>query len=537
MTAARSTGWWKPTYPADLAGWAAVAAGAGGLAFALARFWGANPGHADRLLVLLGAGYAAHSKALAGWGRVPSWPAAWAGLPLLLAGAVALPAGALLLGRAGPRALTLWWLAAAVLLLAAGFVLVRFGFARLRAAAFPLLFPLFALPVPDLVLSPLQTRLQEITTRLAVPALRAVGEDAVREGAGFVIALPGGRLGVEEACSGVRSLTALTAIAAFVAFLKGYGPVRGVGLVLLAVPLVVAVNALRVVASGLIQEHIGQQYVVGHWHEGLGFATVLVGLVLILLTAEGMGKAAPADPPADPVPPPRPGAAGVLAAGLLVLGAVAAVAAGGRAVAAVAATGQTAALDTLSPELGGWKAADKAIPPEVTEMLGPDRVSYRVFTSKLGQEAHVWVLYWASGSAIKGLHQPDICWGGRGFKPSDKWDEPLALAGGPLAVHAREFRQDRVRQTVLYWTQEGDRFLPDAEERERAIAPLSAAGWRWVGEYLGTAEAVPGGRLTVVVALPAAGPQARRDAADLTRRLADDLYRVCPWAALPAAGP
>ena len=115
---------------------------------------------------------------------------------------------------------------------------------RLRAAAFPLLFPLFALPVPTAVLSPVQEKLQGVTTSLAVPVLRLLGEPAER--GGFVITLPGGRLGVEEACSGVRTLTALTAIAAFVAFLRGFGPGRGVALVLLAVPLVVAVNAGRV---------------------------------------------------------------------------------------------------------------------------------------------------------------------------------------------------------------------------------------------------------------------------------------------------
>ncbi len=534
----RPPAWWKPAHRADVVGWAAVAVGAGGLAFALARFWGANPGHADRLLILLGAGYAAHSKARGGWAGVVARPAGWAGLPLVLMGSLLLPAGAFLLGRAGPRPLTLWWLAAAVLLTASGFILVRFGFARLRAAAFPLLFPLFALPVPTVVLGPLQDKLQGVTTSLAVPLLKAAGEEAEQEG--FVITLPGGRLRVEEACSGVRSLTALTAIAGFVAFLRGFGPVRGGALVLLAVPLVVAVNVLRVVASGLIQEHVGQDYMTGNWHEALGFAAVLVGLVLVLLAAEGLGKAAPADPPADPLPPPRPGWGGLVAAGLLAVGAVATAGAGVKAAAAVAATGQTAAVENLSPELGVWKGADQPVPPEVADMLGPDRVSYRVFTSKLGQEAHVWVMYWASGSAIKGFHQPDICWGGRGFVAADKWDEPLPLAaGGTLAVHARDFRNDRRhRQTVLYWTQEGNRFLPDTEERDRELAsgPFSAAGRRWVAEYLGAADGAPGGRLTVVVALPAAGPQARRDAADLTRRLADDLFRVCPWA-VPAGGP
>ncbi len=528
--------WWLPDHPADKLAWAAVAVAAGGLLYALGRFWGANPGHADRLLILLGAGYAAHTLAVAGWGRVASRPLGPLGLVVVAVAVAVVPSGAYLLGRAGPRALTLWWLAGGVLAAAVGLVLTRFGTGRLRAAAFPLLFALLALPIPTVVLAPLQDKLQGVTTSLAVPALRLLGEPAEREG--FVITLPNGRLGVEEACSGVRSLTALTAIAAFVAFLRGFGPGRGVALVLLAVPLVVAVNAGRVVASGLIQEHVGQEYMTGDWHEALGFAAVLAGLGLILVAAEGLGKSAVAAPPGEPLPPPRPGVAGLLAAGLLAAAAVGGVGLGAKAGLAVAATRESAALETLSPTLGDWTGADQPVPAVVTEMLSPDRTAYRVFTSKFGQEAHVWVMYWASGSAIKGLHQPEICWGGRGFVAADTWDESITpAAGGALTARVRDFRQGRQRQTVAAWTQEGRRVLGEVEERERESAggPLSVAGRRWVADYLGAADAEAGGRLTVVVALTGAGPQVRRDAADLVRRLADDLYRVCPWAV--PAGP
>lgn len=523
--------WWLPHDPADKLGWGAVTVIAGGLLYALARFWGANPGHADRLLILIGAGYAAHNLAGSGWGRVASRPVGLLGLPLVLAALAVVPTAAYLLGRLGPRAITLWGLAGGLLFAAAGLVLTRFGVGRLRAAAFPLVFPLFALPIPSMVLDPLQNRLQEVATRLAVPTLRFIGEPAVREGTGFIIELPGGRLGVEEACSGVRSLTALTAIAAFVAFLRGFGPIRGVVLVGLTVPLVVLVNTGRVVASGLIQEHVGQKYMTGDWHEALGFACVLVGLGLILLTAEALGKAVPADPPAEPMPPPRPGVAGLLATVLAVVAAVGGLGLGAKAGLTVAATRESADLTGLSLTLGGWTGTVQPVPDVVTDKLAPDQVAYRVFTSKLGQEAHVWVMYWASGSAMKGLHQPEICWGGRGFAAVETWDEPAA--DGRLSVRTRFFRQPGgpERQTVAAWSQEGRRVLPEDEERDRGQVggPLGTVG-RLLTDYLTSDGDATGGRLTVVVALPGAGPQVRRDAADLTRRLADDLYRVCPWA-------
>ena len=104
----------------------------------------------------------------------------------------------------------LWWLAAAWLLLAAGVVLLSGGWSHLRRLAFPLAFVLFALPVPARVMGPLQYGLQSATTTAAAAVLPVVGIPVERTG--FLLTVPGGGLNVTEACSGVRSVTALTAL-------------------------------------------------------------------------------------------------------------------------------------------------------------------------------------------------------------------------------------------------------------------------------------------------------------------------------------
>src|SRR5207248_2503862 len=103
-------------------------------------------------------------------------------------------------------------------------------------------------------------------------------------------------LGVTEACSGVRSITALTAIAAFVAYQSGFGFLRGVALLALSVPVIAAVNATRVVVTGLIQEHIGIDYTLGEWHEALGIGMVLLGLTLVVGLAKLLGRRAGGSP-------------------------------------------------------------------------------------------------------------------------------------------------------------------------------------------------------------------------------------------------
>src|SRR5207248_6595097 len=121
----------------------------------------------------------------------------------------------------------------------------------------------------------------------AAAVLSALGVPVER--AGHVLCLPGGELGVVEACSGVRSVTALTALAAFVAYLTGLGFIRGAVLLGLSVVVVAGVNAVRVVVSGVVQETAGRNYIQGGWHDALGVAMVLLGLGLILGLAKLLG--------------------------------------------------------------------------------------------------------------------------------------------------------------------------------------------------------------------------------------------------------
>src|SRR5262245_61831756 len=260
---------------------AILAGGAGAIVWALLRFWGANPEYIDRFLILAASGWIAwNSRAdlLAQAVR----PTRTGYIPLLL-GAMAFPIGWFLFAQVGPKPIVLWWLTASWVMATVGTILVVGGWAHLRLLAFPLGFLLFALPIPNRLLVPLQHALQSATTTASAATLPVLGVPVERHG--FVLSLPNGDLGVAEACSGVRSVTALTAIAAFVAWWRGFGFLRGCFLVALSVPVIASVNAVRVVISGLLQEHAGIEYVRGHWHEGLGVAMVLLGLLFIVLLA------------------------------------------------------------------------------------------------------------------------------------------------------------------------------------------------------------------------------------------------------------
>ena len=513
---------WLPGRSADRVAGAGLALGAATVVGCLAAFWGSNPGHADRLLILAGAAYSA-TTLLPAWGSVAPRGRPTLGSLAVLAGGVAFAAGLFLVARVGPRTILLWWLTLAWLTAASGVLVARHGWRRSRVLLFPLGFTLFALPVPLRVLNPLQDALQEQTTRRSCQALQQLGYEVARSE--FVLRLPGGRLRVEEACSGVRSVTALAAAAAFVAFLKGFGPVRGGILLTLAVPVIAAVNVLRVVASGVLQESFGSAYVQGAWHEALGCAAVFAGLALTLGLARLLGT-----PPASEVArgvAATPAGSGWRPAVGVAVGVALSVAALALGYRAETRADEVAPLDAIALSLPPWSGGAREVPPAVTELLAADRQLHRVYTDAVGAEASVWVFYWGTATAIRGEHHPDLCWGNQGFEAAEGWVEEI----NSVAATAREFRQGSERQVVVSWTQEGRHVWTEADRQaaRRDVLSSSVGEHRWVGRLLGaTADAGP--RLQVVVVVRGAGPGARRDAVTVSRLVAAELYRVCPWA-------
>jgi hypothetical protein len=178
------------------------------------------------------------------------------------------------------------------------------------------------------------------------------------------------------------------------------------------------------------------------------------------------------------------------------------------------------------------------VPAVVTEKLDPDRVVYRVYTNNIGRQAHAWVMYWAAGSAIKGYHHPDVCWGLRGFEAAGRWVEPVPVGGATVPVLAREYAHDGQKQVVLYWTQEGPRVWSEADEQaaQRDVLTSSNVGHLWSLDLFGLRQSHDDPRLVVVVVIPDGGPAARREAGELCRLLAAELYDLCPWAR-PPSGP
>lgn len=168
----------------------------------------------------------------------------------------------------------------AFLISLAGCLLLLGGWPALRRFLFPLLLLLFTFPLPDVLYGELTQPLQLLATRISESAFELLGFSVVREG--NVLQLIHMRLSVVEACSGLRSLLTLF----FFCLVYGYFFetrfwLRAV-IVLSAIPSAIAVNALRITATGVLGKY-NMAWTEGTYHEVVGWIAFSVGFLLVLL--------------------------------------------------------------------------------------------------------------------------------------------------------------------------------------------------------------------------------------------------------------
>jgi exosortase len=193
---------------------------------------------------------------------------------LVMLGAVAL----LFIGSLGAELFTSRF---SLLVLIAGIILFLAGWKMLRAVAFPLAFLIFMIPIPVIIYNQITFPLQLIASRLATVWLEVVGVPVLRDG--NVLVLSNLSLEVAEACSGIRSLMSLIALA--VAYGHLAEPRRWVryALVVLMVPSAIVTNAMRIMGAGVLAHKFGPQAAEGFLHQFSGWVVFLATLVLIFL--------------------------------------------------------------------------------------------------------------------------------------------------------------------------------------------------------------------------------------------------------------
>ena len=216
----------------------------------------------------------------------------WMGVPLAGAGSILSLLGSWYEIALQPGSLGyVFLLGVGVVLVIGGGLWSFLGTNRFRAVLGPLAFLLFAVPLPESVIASLTAPLRTIAVIGATFLLRLGGLAAHREG--NIIELANGSVGVDDACSGIRSIWVLLAFAAFIYAVMRMSGVRAL-LLLLAVPVMaIAANLVRIGLSAwaVVRGHAG--LAAGPVHDLLGLVTVaaasagIVGLGLLLGRSRG----------------------------------------------------------------------------------------------------------------------------------------------------------------------------------------------------------------------------------------------------------
>jgi exosortase len=220
------------------------------------------------------------------------------GIPMLI--------GAVLLRFAAGLASELFTMRMSIVIAAAALTVCYFGLRQVRHWWLPFSLLALSIPLPELVLGAIALPLQFTASKLGASLLAWRQIPVLLSG--NVIRLPGGHdLYVAEACSGLRSLTALISLGVLLGGIALRHPLSRVLLIAIAIPVAILINGVRVFLTGFlvffVSPELGQGFM--HTTEGwLLFVTAFAALgafTLVLRWVERrlMGHEDGPRPPSD----------------------------------------------------------------------------------------------------------------------------------------------------------------------------------------------------------------------------------------------
>ena len=218
-----------------------------------------------------------------------------------------------------------WAFALAVAGLTALAVAWSGGRAWLGHFAFPIAFPLIAVPWPTVIEDPLVLSLMHVVSFVAVEGLNVCGVAAIQRG--NVIEIGPGMVGVNEACSGIQSFQSALMVSLFLGELFQFSRARRFGMFGGAVLWAFLCNLARAFFLAWISNREGLA-ALDRWHDNTGLVLMIAcygGIIALALalnrrqtatSSPVLAAAAPANAPAPLAAArtiPRPVLVGVLA--------------------------------------------------------------------------------------------------------------------------------------------------------------------------------------------------------------------------------
>jgi len=323
---------------------------------------------------------------------------------------------------------------------------------------------LLVAPLPSGTYARLTLALQTGVTGAVFHTLHFLGIPAQQHG--NLIELATTTVGVEEACSGVRSLLSCIYAGFFLAAWLVRRPRKRLLLIVVAPVLAVLMNFVRSLLLTLLAN--AGKNISGAWHDATGYAVLTVTSLLLAwlaLTLEGKRKPSGVTAPFQfPVPTGFAHASlwsfwaalsTCLALGLFSLSHSALARNEVRPIPAIAAM--------LPVEANGWQVSSTENLYQFSSVLQTTHLVQRTYVRSQPDgnplRFTVYIAYWPAGKATVSRvasHTPDACWPGSGWTPKAIEEKrqllKLSVRSEPLypAEH-RVFQNQGVSQHVWFW--------------------------------------------------------------------------------------
>ena len=403
-------------------------------------------------------------------------PLRWlpAGWPWLWATGLASGGAVVLFAFAGVLAASVEWSHSAVVFVLAGSLglfllatLLMLAGERVRALPFNWVsltaigLWLLSAPLPPGTYARLMLELQTMVTHFVLNALHLAGIPARQQG--NIIQLATTSVGIEDACSGIRSLLSCVYAGFFFSAWLVRRPTGRMVLIIVAPLLAVGMNFFRsLILTLLVNAGVRIE---GFWHDTTGYAILaftslgLAGLALLLGSS-----VAPLPPPSGVRSPAT--ATSRWQPRLVLAGMVVVVALGvfflWHGQPAAVRPGQAPDLYAFLPRAApGWLVQTPTDLPRAASVLKTKHLAERSYLRREGEEnvlLTVYVAYWAPGQtpvSQVAAHTPDACWPGAGWTSlsQPEMQQRLMLGTRPLPVaEHRLFRNaGSVREHVWFW--------------------------------------------------------------------------------------
>ena len=241
----------------------------------LGRMWWISPDYSHGFLVAPFAGYLIYLKRSQWLPLLRSFEPGGghiaAGIGLILLAFCLRTIG--ILGRALPVE------GLSILVLAAGLIWLLMGPRGVWINWAAIAFLIFMLPIPSHLNRIVRGNLQTIATDLSIVSLQTIGVPAIERG--NVISLPNSEVGVVEACSGIRILVSLAAIAFGMAVLSETNWLRRTLLMVAVVPVALIANVSRIVMTAIGHEYFPTWS--AEIHDTAGWVMIALAVILLIL--------------------------------------------------------------------------------------------------------------------------------------------------------------------------------------------------------------------------------------------------------------